>query len=156
MLKQQLFQVVERSFVCHSLSYLNYGMPRAGSKILLTVLALLIADCKLYKCRLNEMTQRIRSSESLIQIVPFDSFTTTVTNCFTCCSTAPFMTSFWIVSLMCKRREWGSVQIHTASNNSQRFRKVRWGFSYGWRNSPSESENKCPRCDLIKTVVESI
>ena len=26
-----------------------------------------------------------------------------------------FMTSFWIVSFMCRRREWGSVQIHTAS-----------------------------------------
>lgn len=33
----------------------------------------------------------------------------------TCWRIAPFITSFWMVSLICRRREWGSVQIHTAS-----------------------------------------
>ena len=49
MLQQQLFQVIECSLVRHSLSHLHYGMPGAGGKVLLTILALLITDSEFNK-----------------------------------------------------------------------------------------------------------
>ena len=46
-LEQQLFQIIERPFVRNPLPNLHHSMPRTCGKVLLAVLALLIADCKL-------------------------------------------------------------------------------------------------------------